>query len=66
MDFRLDHVAIQCKDIKESIRFYEDLFDGKPTEIRKGSSGYGFCFVKIDGAASVQLMESDGKTGGHL
>jgi catechol 2,3-dioxygenase-like lactoylglutathione lyase family enzyme len=65
MDYRLDHVAIQCRDIKESVRFYEELFDGKPTPMRKGSSGYGFCFVNIDGAASVQLMESDGKIGVH-
>lgn len=65
MDFRLDHVAIQCKDINDSIRFYRDLFNGEPTKMRKGSSGYGFCFVNINGAPSVQLMESDGKIGVH-
>ena len=65
MDYRLDHVAIQCEDIKDSIRFYKELFNGEPTEMRRGSSGYGFCFVKINGAASVQLMESSGKVGVH-
>ena len=65
MEYKLDHIAIQCKDLKESISFYEKLFGGKATEIRKGSAGYGFCFIKIAGAAAVQLMESDGKVGVH-
>ena len=65
MEYRLEHVAILCKDLKASIHFYEKLFGGKATEIRKGSAGYGFCFVNIDGGASVQLMESSGKVGVH-
>ncbi len=65
MDYRLEHVAIQCKDLKESIRFYQRLFGGEPTEIRKGTAGYAFCFIKINGAAAVQLMESSGAVGVH-
>lgn len=65
MEYKLDHVAILCKDLKASIRFYEKLFDGKATAIRKGSAGYAFCFVNIEGGASVQLMESDGRLGVH-
>ena len=31
MNYRLEHVAIQCKDLQESIRFYQKLFGGEPT-----------------------------------
>jgi catechol 2,3-dioxygenase-like lactoylglutathione lyase family enzyme len=65
MAYRLEHVAIQCKDLQESLRFYQNLFGGEPTAIRKGGAGYGFCFLKINGEASLQLMESDGKVGVH-
>jgi catechol 2,3-dioxygenase-like lactoylglutathione lyase family enzyme len=65
MSYRLDHVAINCKDISESIRFYERFLGGKATPIRKGAVGYGFCFVNIDGAPAIQLMESSGDTGIH-
>ena len=65
MEYQLEHVAILCKDLQESIGFYEKLFGGKATPIRKGSAGYGFCFVNIEGGASVQLMESSGKVGVH-
>lgn len=65
MNYRLDHVAINCKDIDESIRFYENFLAGKATPIRKGAVGYGFCFVNIDGAPAIQLMESNGEAGIH-
>ncbi|MBI1992843.1 MAG: VOC family protein [Deltaproteobacteria bacterium] len=65
MQYQLEHVAILCKDLKESIGFYEKLFDGKATPVRKGSAGYGFCFINIEGRASIQLMESDGRLGVH-
>ena len=58
MHYQLEHVAIHCRDINESIKFYEKFFGGSPTAIRKGAAGYGFCFMKIDGAPSIQLMES--------
>jgi catechol 2,3-dioxygenase-like lactoylglutathione lyase family enzyme len=65
MNYRLEHVAINCKDLQESIRFYQNLFGGEATPIRKGSAGYGFCFLKVDGEAPLQLMESDGAVGVH-
>jgi catechol 2,3-dioxygenase-like lactoylglutathione lyase family enzyme len=65
MQYRLEHVAIHCRDINESIKFYERFFGGSPTAIRKGAAGYGFCFMKIDGAPSIQLMESADKVGVH-
>ena len=65
MQYRLEHVAILCKDLNESIQFYQKIFGGKATEVRKGSAGYGFCFVNIEGGSSVQLMESSDKVGVH-
>jgi catechol 2,3-dioxygenase-like lactoylglutathione lyase family enzyme len=65
MSLQLEHVAIYCKDINESVRFYEKFFGGHATPVRKGGAGYGFCFVKIDGAPSIQLMESAGAVGVH-
>ncbi|MFQ5683712.1 MAG: VOC family protein [Candidatus Binatia bacterium] len=64
MNCRLEHIAIKCKDLKKSIDFYRDLFDGTPTEIRTGA-GYRFCFIKINGAFAIQLMESKEATGAH-
>ena len=65
MNFQLEHVAIYTKDIADSIKFYEKFFGGQPTPIRKGYAGYGFCFVRIAGAPSIQLMESAGPVGVH-
>ena len=39
MNFQLEHVAIYCKDINESIKFYEKYFRAHPTAIRKGAAG---------------------------
>ena len=65
MSYRLEHVAIHCKDINESIKFYEKYFGAHPTAIRKGAAGYGFCFMTISGAPAIQLMESPDKVGVH-
>ncbi len=65
MSYQLEHVAIYCKDLDESIKFYQKFFGGKPTAIRKGTAGYGFCFMVIDGAPAIQLMESAGELGVH-
>jgi catechol 2,3-dioxygenase-like lactoylglutathione lyase family enzyme len=65
MNYQLEHVAIYCKDINETIKFYEKFFGGQPTPIRKGAAGYGFCFMKIAGSPSIQLMESANETGVH-
>ena len=40
MSNRLEHVAIYCKDINQSIEFYRTHFGGQPTAIRKGAAGY--------------------------
>ena len=65
MNFQLEHVAIYTKDIGASVKFYEKFFGGHATPIRKGSAGYGFCFVRIAGAPSIQLMESSSAAGVH-
>ena|SRR5438874_592258 len=65
MNYQLEHVAIYTKDIAESIKFYEKFFGGHATPIRKGAAGYGFCFVRIAGTPSIQLMESAGQVGVH-
>jgi catechol 2,3-dioxygenase-like lactoylglutathione lyase family enzyme len=65
MNYQLEHVAIYCKDINESIQFYQKYFNGHPTAIRKGAAGYGFCFMTINGAPSIQLMESANEVGVH-
>lgn len=65
MNYQLEHVAIYTKDIAASIKYYEKFFGGQATPIRKGSAGYGFCFVRIAGSPSIQLMESTGPVGVH-
>ena len=65
MNYQLEHVAIYTKDIAASIKFYEEFFAGHATPIRKGAAGYGFCFVRIAGAPSIQLMESADQVGVH-
>ena len=40
MNYQLEHVAIYCKDIGESVKFYEKFFGGQPTPVRKGAAGY--------------------------
>ena len=47
------------------LQYYEKFFGGQRTAIRKGSAGYGFCFMNIAGAPSIQLMESAGAVEVH-
>ena len=63
MNYQLEHVAIYTKDVDASIKFYEKFFGGHATPIRRGAAGYGFCFVRIAGATSIQLMESASQVG---
>ena len=63
MNYRLDHIALNCKDLSESARFYETHFGGKTTAMRQGGDGRKFCFVNISGAAAIQLIESQSETG---
>jgi catechol 2,3-dioxygenase-like lactoylglutathione lyase family enzyme len=65
MNYQLEHVAIYTKDVEGSIRFYEKFFGGQATPIRRGAAGYGFCFVRIAGTPSIQLMESASEVGVH-
>jgi predicted enzyme related to lactoylglutathione lyase len=65
MNYQLEHVAIYTKDVDASIKFYEKFFGGHATPIRRGAAGYGFCFVRIAGAPSIQLMESATQVGVH-
>ena len=65
MSYRLEHVAIYCKDIKASAEAYEKLFGGTSTEIRTGAAGYPFCFIKISGEGAIQLCESNELAGIH-
>jgi catechol 2,3-dioxygenase-like lactoylglutathione lyase family enzyme len=58
MNYKLDHIALNCKDLNESVEYYEKHFGGKPTAIRKAGDGHSFCFVNISGAAAIQLIES--------
>ena len=45
---------------------YEELFAGEITEVRTGGEpAYPFCFVKIPGAAAIQVCESKELTGVH-
>ena len=58
------HIALlACKDLKSTISFYENMFSGKATEIRMGSGGYEFCYIKINGIDTVQLFQASGNVG---
>lgn len=63
MNYRLDHIALNCKDLNDAVSYYEKYFGGKPTALRKGGDGRNFCFVDISGAAAIQLIESPSETG---
>jgi catechol 2,3-dioxygenase-like lactoylglutathione lyase family enzyme len=63
MNYRLDHIALNCNNLSESVRFYETHFGGKATAMRQAGDGHKFCFVNISGAAAIQLIESQSETG---
>ena len=65
MKYQLEHVAIYCKDLNATIKFYEKFFGGQPTAVRKGDAGYAFCFMRIAGSPAIQLMESATGVGVH-
>jgi catechol 2,3-dioxygenase-like lactoylglutathione lyase family enzyme len=58
MNYRLEHVAIYCKNLSAAIQFYQKFFGGQPTAVRKGDAGSAFCFMRIGGAPAMQLMGS--------
>jgi catechol 2,3-dioxygenase-like lactoylglutathione lyase family enzyme len=63
MNYRLDHIALNCKNLADSVSFYEKHFGGTPTASRKGGDGRSFCFVNISGSAPIQLIESPEEPG---
>lgn len=63
MNYRLDHIALNCKDLRESVAYYEKFFGGSATPERKGGDGRRFCFIRISGAAAIQLIETGAETG---
>ena len=63
MQYKLDHIAIACRDLKSTVAFYENLFAGKATEVRMGSGGYEFCYIKLNGVDTVQLFQATGNIG---
>ena len=65
MNYQLEHVAIYCKDINATIKFYEKFFGGQPTAVRRGEAGYAFCFMRIAGSPTIQLIESVTEDGVH-
>ena len=58
MNYQLEHIAIYTKDIAASVKYYEKFFGGQATPIRKGSAGYGFCFVRIARTISIGMRFS--------
>jgi len=64
-NYRLEHIAIQCKDVRASAEFYHKLFGGTATELKMGTAGYRFCFIIMDSKAPIQLNESKDQTGAH-
>lgn len=63
MNYRLDHIALNCRNLADSVRYYEQYFGGSATTPRKAGDGHSFCFINISGAAAIQLIESDGEPG---
>ena len=65
MNYQLEHVAIYCKDINATIKFYEKFFGGQPPAVRRGVAGSAFCFMRIAGSPAIQLIESVTGDGVH-
>ena len=63
MNYRLDHIALNCANLDESVKYYETILGGKPTAERKAGDGNRFRFIELSGSAPIQLIESAGETG---
>ena len=63
MNYRLDHIALNCKNLDESVQYYEKVLGGKPTEERKAGDGNRFRFIELSGSAPIQLIESTDESG---
>ena len=63
MNYRLDHIALNCANLDESVKYYETILGGKPTPERKAGDGNRFRFIELSGSAPIQLIESASETG---
>jgi catechol 2,3-dioxygenase-like lactoylglutathione lyase family enzyme len=63
MNYRLDHIALNCCNLDETVKYYETILGGKPTAERKAGDGNRFRFIELSGSAPIQLIESVAETG---
>lgn len=58
MNYRLDHIALNCSNLDEAVSWNEKYFGRKATLIRRDGDGDRICFVNMGDAATIQLIES--------
>jgi catechol 2,3-dioxygenase-like lactoylglutathione lyase family enzyme len=63
MNYRLDHVALNCANLDDAVHYYETVLGGKATVERKAGDGNRFRFIELSGSAPIQLIESANETG---
>lgn len=63
MNYRLDHIALNCTNLDETVKYYETILGGNPTAERKAGDGNRFRFIERSGLAPIQLIESANETG---
>jgi catechol 2,3-dioxygenase-like lactoylglutathione lyase family enzyme len=63
MNYRLDHIALNCANLDESVKYYETILGGNPTAERKAGDGNRFRFIELSGSTPIQLIESANETG---
>ena len=63
MNYRLDHIALNCANLDDAVHYYETILGGKATAERKAGDGNRFRFIELSGAAPIQLIESANETG---
>ena len=56
MNYRLDHIALNCANLDEAVKYYETILGGKPTAERKAGDGNNFRFIELNGSAPIQLI----------
>ncbi len=59
----IDHINMVVKNLDESIRFYEKMFDFKVKERGEQSNGLPYAIIGEDGAAYMALYETNGSLG---
>ncbi len=63
MNYRLDHIALNCVNLDDAVKYYETILDGKPTAERKAGDGSRFRFIELSGSAPIQSIEAANETG---